>query len=309
MHPLAFRSLTFPALILSLLLLGRVSSSSGQELNVEVSVMHQQVRNAQTGIFKELEKAARDFLNNTQWTDVDYKPQERIDCNILLQVKERASAGRFKGSIQIQSGRSVYNSSYNTTVMNYNDKNFEFEYVPNTTLRFSKDRYRSELTSVLAFYAYMIIGMDYDTFEKKGGTPYYETAQTIVSNAQNSGISGWDPQKGNRNRYWLVENMLNEAYSPLRECLYIYHRKGLDRMYEEPKKARKSITKALTKLEALHQRRPGNIHLQLFFTAKANEIVKIYQKGDARMRKKISNLLQRIDPSNSSKYKGIANTR
>ena len=309
MHRLEPVILPFLAGLLSFLACIPPLASNAQELNAEVSVMHQQVRNAQTGIFKELEEDVRDFLNNTQWTDVKHKPRERIDCNILIQVNDRVSTGRFKARIQVQSARVVYNSSYNTTVLNYNDKNFEFEYVPNTTLRFSKDRYRSELTSVLAFYAYMIIAMDYDTFKMKGGTPYYEEAQTVVSNAQNSGISGWDPQKGNRNRYWLVENMLNEAYAPLRECLYRYHRKGLDRMYESPKKGRKDITKALTKLEALHQRRPGNLHLQIFFTAKVNEIVKIYQEGDGRTKNKISNLLQRIDPSNSSKYKEIGNTR
>jgi hypothetical protein len=294
-----------PIFIIALLLTVLVSVSQGQELNANVNVMAQQVRNAQGGIFEDLEKDVEDFLNNTEWTDVDYAPHERIDCNILIQVNNRKSAGSFSGKIQVQSGRMVYNSGYNTTVLNYNDRNFEFEYVPNTTLRFSLDRYRKELTSILAYYAYMIIGMDYDTFEKKGGSPYYEKARTIVSNAQNNGKSGWDAQQSKKNRYWLVDNMMNEAYRPLRECLYIYHRKGLDVMYEEPRKGREKITEALRKLEALHQRRPGNIHLQLFFTAKKNEIVKIYKEADGRTKNKMSNYLQRIDPANSSDYKEI----
>ncbi len=280
----------------------------GQELNAEVTVMSQQVRNAQGGIFQDLEKDVRNFLNQTEWTDQDYAPHERIDCNILIQVNSRVSTGTFKGRIQVQSGRVVYNSGYNTTVINHNDKKFKFDYVPNTTLRFSIDRYRTELTSVLAFYAYMIIGMDHDTFSMKGGTPYFEKARTIVSNAQTNGKSGWDPQNSKKNRYWLVENILNEAYSPLRECLYIYHRKGLDRMYEEPEKGRKKITEALMTLEDLHKRRPGNIHLQIFFTAKASEIVKIYQKADGKVKNRVSELLQRIDPSNSSKYKEITSS-
>ncbi|MFB6258765.1 MAG: DUF4835 family protein [Flavobacteriales bacterium] len=303
---------TFFAILFFTLLVGPIlllSRGRAQELNAEVTVMAKQVRNAQGGIFQDLEKDVRNFLNKTQWTDQKYAPHERIDCNILIQVKKRVSAGSFQGRIQIQSGRTVYNSEYNTTVLNYNDQSFKFEYVPNTTLRFSMDRYRSELTSVLAFYAYMIIGMDHDTFSLKGGTPYYEKAKTIVSNAQNPGKAGWDPQKKQKNRYWLVENLLSETYSPLRKCLYIYHRKGLDRMYEKPKKARKKVKEALMTLESLHQRRPGNFHLQLFFTAKANEIVKIYQKGDARMKKKVSDLLQRIDPSNTSKYKEITGGR
>lgn len=270
--------------------------------------MAQQVRNAQGGIFKDLEKDVRDFLNKTQWTDVDYAPHERIDCNILIQVNKRLSPGSFQGRIQVQSGRAVYNSAYNTTVLNYNDKNFRFEYVPNTTLRFSMDRYRTELTSVLAFYAYLIIAMDHDTFSMKGGTPYYEKARTIVNNAQNNGKKGWNPQKSQRNRYWLVDNLLNDAYAPLRECLYIYHRKGLDRMYESPKEGRKKITEGLMKLEKLHQRRPGNFHLQLFFTAKANEIVKIYKKADGKEKNKMANFLQRVDPSNTSKYKEITSS-
>lgn len=285
---------------------GRMEGLRAQELNAEVEIIHQQVQNAQSGIFDNLEEAVRDFLNTTQWTGMEYQPQERIDCNLLIQVEERVSAGKFRGKIQVQSGRVVYNSNYNSTVLNYNDRDLEFEFVPNTTLRFSIDRYRNELSSILAFYAFMIIGMDYDTFIEEGGTPYYEKAQSVVNNAQNQGGSGWDPQDSKNNRYWLAENMLNDAYEPLRKCLYTYHREGLDKMYDDPKEGRAKVVEGLKKLEDLYQRRPGNFHLQLFFTAKANEIVKIFQKGDARTRQEISTYLQRIDPSNSSKYKEIA---
>ncbi len=284
-------------------------TGKAQELNAEVSIRSQQVRNAQSGIFEQLEEAVRDFLNETQWTEQAYKPEERIDCNILIRIENRKSAGSFSGRIQVQSGRTIYNSSYNSTILNYNDKNFEFEYQPNTTLRFSIDRYRQELSSVLAYYAYMIIGMDYDTYKMKGGTPYYEKAQTIVNNAQNQGNSGWDPQQSQSNRYWLVDNLLNDTYEPLRECLYIYHRKGLDQMYDDPKKGRQKVKEALMGLDELHQRRPGNFHFQIFFTAKQSEIVKIFQEGDARMRNEVSSLLQRIDPSNSSKYEEISTGR
>ncbi len=279
---------------------------TAQELNCRVKVQAPQVQGTQyKQIFQSMQQDIRDFMNDRKWTDLQYEVEERIDCNLLITIRNAVSQTRFEGTIQVQSSRPVFNSNYNTTVLNYNDKNFTVDYLENATLRFTPEQFQSNLTSILAFYAYLIIGMDHDTFAPDGGDPFFQKAKNIVSNAQNAKEKGWQAQQSNTNRYWLIENALHEVFSPLRTCMYEYHRKGLDQMYEDQKKGRKNITEALEKLEGVYNKRPGSFNLQLFFTAKSDEIVKIYSEATPPEKSKIFNLLRRIDPSNISKYRQI----
>ncbi len=280
-----------------------------QELNCNVKVNADQVPNVNKRIFETLEKAIYEFMNNTKWTDDVFKPEERIECNILITVNSAINNSEFMATIQVQSTRPVYNTAYNSTILNYNDKNFQFKYVEFQPLEFSNTTFLSNLTAVLAFYAYYIIAMDYETFSLKGGTPYFQKAQNIVNLAQNTPEPGWKAfdAPDQNNRYWIVENMLNQYFEPIRFCLYKYHRLGLDIMAQDPEKARKEIFEALKLLEKVFDQRPGNFQLQMFFNAKSQEIINIFSKADPNQKQEVVQLLSKINPQNASKYREILN--
>jgi hypothetical protein len=247
-------------------------------------------------------------MNNTQWTKDKFKTEERINCNIQLQISKIPSQGVYEGAMQIQSSRTAFNSSYNTTVFNFQDENISFAYSRNSIISYAPNQYRDNLTSVLAFYAYFIIGMDYDSFGLKGGTPYFNEAQQIVSLAQSSGATGWKSnEQGKRNRYWLVDNVLHQLFEPLRECNYEYHRKGLDKLYENKDAARKAMYDALNKLNKVITTRPNSINVLNFVQAKTVELNNLYADSDVKDKNEIVNLLKKIDPANSSKYMEILN--
>ena len=245
-------------------------------------------------------------MNNTQWTKDKFTVEERINCNIQLQINEVPSSGTYSGSMQIQSSRPAFNSSYNTTIFNFQDEDITFSYSRNAALIYAPNQFRDNLTSTLAFYAYYIIGMDYDSFSLKGGTKYFTEAQQIVTNAQSSGASGWKSnEKSKRNRYWLVDNQLHELFSPLRECAYEYHRKGIDMLYDDKEKARTNIYDALNKLLKVVGTRPNSLNLLNFVQAKTNELKNLYEDAEIKDKNDVVSLLKRIDPANSSKYQEI----
>jgi hypothetical protein len=288
-----------PALLLLALIPSRIQA---QELQCEVSVIAPQVANVEASIFESLEEAIREFMNGRRWTNDDFLFEERIECTMQITVSEAVSPTSFKGNIQVQSSRPVYNTDYKTPMLLVIDGDFEFAWDGSSTIQFSPDQYRDNLSSVLAYYAYMIIGMDYDSMALEGGTPHYLKAQTIVANAQNSGRSGWKAGQSQQNRYWLVENMLSQTFRPVRNCLYSYHRKGWDMIYEDLERARLTMADALIEMRQTHRIRPSSYNLQLFFLAKSDEILQLFGPAPQPERTRLLPVLKQMDPGNISKY-------
>jgi len=298
-------------IILLGLLLVSVFRINAQELNCQVSIISDarlELTTVDQEMITELENTIYEFMNNTQWTKDKFTVEERINCNIQLQINEVPVTGTFSGSLQIQSSRPAFNSSYNTTVFNFQDDDIRFTYSRGAALLYAPNQYRDELSSVLAFYAYYIIGMDYDSFSSRGGTDYFTTAQEIVTNAQSSTATGWkSSDRGKNNRYWLVDNALHELFSPLRDCNYEYHRKGIDMLYEDKVAARSNIEAALSRLVKVTATRPSSLNVLNFIQAKTNELKSMYSDAEMKEKNEIVNLLKRIDPANSSKYQEILN--
>lgn len=288
---------------LSLLLFS--ADSIAQELKCRVQVTAPGVSNVDRRIFESLRTSITEFMNNRRWTKDKYSNDEKIECSLLLTIQNVTSLTRFSGSLQVQSNRAVYNSSYNSLMFNLLDEDISFEYLDNTQLEFSPDQYQSDLTSILAYYAYFILGVEYDSFELNGGTQYFSLAQQIVNLAQNAQISGWKAFESDRNRYWLVENMLHQTFRPLRKCMYYYHLHGLDKMYENPNQARVKIKQSLDDLKKIHQVKPLSYNLRVFFQAKAEEIVNIYSEAPPNEKTAAYQTLQVINPSNLSIYEAL----
>jgi len=277
-----------------------------QELNCQVSIITDarlEVTSVEKEIFDQLKQTIYDMMNTTQWTKDKFKVEERINCNLQLQINSIPSSGTYSGSLQVQSSRPAFNSSYNTTLFNFQDDDIQFSYSRNSVLVYAPNQFRDNLTSILAFYAYFIIGMDYDSFSLKGGTPYFNEAQQIVSNAQSSGAAGWKSNEaGKRNRFYLVDNILHQLFEPLRECNYEYHRKGIDKLYDDKIAGRKSIYEALNKLSKIVATRPNSINLLNFVQAKQVELKNLYADAEVKDKNDVVALLKRLDPANSSKY-------
>ena len=281
------------------------SSLYSQDLNARVQILSPQLQNSNQRVFTVLETSIRDFLNNRRWSGDALQAQERIDCNMVITISSWDGSGSFKAEAQIQSSRPVYGSSYYTTVLNISDKDFDFNYSEGQPLDFTDQNYTSNLSSLLAYYAYIITGLDYDTFSKFGGTPYFNKAQVVVNNAQNAPNSGWKAFEGLRNRFWLSENLTNKTYAPVREGLFEYHREGLDVMSSNQQKGEKAIQNVLPKLQKIDKQKQGSMLPQLFFTAKADELVKILSNSSPQERLRAYNLLVEIDPANISKYDAL----
>ncbi|MDE0979961.1 MAG: DUF4835 family protein [Flavobacteriales bacterium] len=276
-----------------------------QELNCRVQVIAPQIANVEGAIFESLEEAIQEFVNGRRWSEDEFMFEERIECNMQITISKAPSATSFSGSIQVQSSRPVFNSDYNSSMLLVNDGAFEITWDGSSTIQFSPDQYRDNLSSILAYYAYMILGMDYDSMVLDGGTPYYLKAQTIVANAQNAGPSGWKASQGQQNRYWLVENMLSQTFRPVRNCLYYYHRMGLDRLYDDLERGRLTMADALIEMRQTHRIRPSSYNLQLFFLAKSDEILKIFGPAPDAEKTRLLPVLKQMDPGNISKYDSI----
>ncbi|CAN5645794.1 DUF4835 family protein [soil metagenome] len=280
--------------------------SSAQELNCQVSVLTPQIQESNKTIFETLQSQIRDFMNNRKWTGDTYDNAERIECSMIINVTERVSTEDFKATIQIQSRRPVFKTSYNSPMINHQDNDFNFHYVQDQVLDFDENSISANLTATLAYYAYIIIGLDNDSYSADGGTPYFLKAQTIVNNAQSIRERGWKAFESQRNRYWLVENLLNVQFRPMRNCLYKYHRLGFDKMNDNVNESRITILEALKPLRNVYNDRPNSFFMQFFFNAKADELVSLYQMGTADEKTQVTQLLSTIDPGNISKYNTIA---
>lgn len=290
--------------ILVLLVAGALRA---QELNCRVTVNStpaaQQVIDKR--IFQSLQKQVYEFMNNTQWTTDQFKRDEKIDCNILINITKVNPPDEFEATITIQSERPIYNSSYKSVLMNYQDNDFTFRYLEFQQFLFSENSYISNLTSVLAYYANVILAMDYDSYSPKGGTVYWQKAQSIVQFAQNASEKGWRSSEGFKNRYWLVENILNPLFEPMRDVTYIYHRKGLDIMYDQLDNGRTEILNCLDLLLKVHKARPASFNMQVFFNAKTNELINIFGQALPADKNKAVNILNQIDATNQNKYAKI----
>lgn len=293
--------------LLPFFLLIFIGNSSAQELNCQVQVLAPQIQGTnEKRIFENLQKAIFEFMNNTKWTNDIFQTDERIFCNLNINITEKVSTDQYKATLSVISQRPIYKSSYpQCNLINYVDADFQFTYIEFQPLDFSINNHLSNLTSVLAYYSYVIIALDYDSYSLNGGTPYWQKAQTIVSNAQNAPEKGWKSAENTKNRYWMVDNMLHPIFAPLREAMYKYHRLGFDIMYNDVAGGRAIVMDALLSLEKIHDQRALSWPLQLFFNAKKDEVIKLFSGGLVEEKSKIVPVLQRIDPGNGINYQKI----
>ncbi len=273
-----------------------------QELNCQVSINSQQVQISDKTKFQTLQKSIYEFMNSRQWTNRKFEIQERIECSIYITFSKNTSGDYYSGDIQVQSSRPVYHSSYNSVMLNIRDNDFDFTWVEHDPLDFQINSFTNNLTSVLAYYAYIIIGTDFDSYSLNGGTAYFNDAQTIVNNAQSARESGWKSFESQKNRYWYTENLLNSSYSSFREFVYEYHRKGLDIMYDNASKARVAILNSLKLLQKVHRNRPGLYIMNTFVDAKRKEFIGIFSEGQPNERAQAKTILSEIDPSHTGDY-------
>lgn len=274
-----------------------------QDLNARVQVLSPKIQTTNKRIFQVLETAMKDFLNGRKWSADEIAPAEKIDCNFVLNITSWDGNSTFSGELQVQSSRPVYNSSYTSTLFSINDKDVDFTYTEGQTIDFNAQNFQSNLSSIMAYYAYTILGFDYDSFSRYGGTPYFANAQTVVVNAQSSGYNGWKAfDSNNFNRYWLSENLVNKTYIPLRSFYYDYHRKGLDLMVDNAEMARRNIDAVLPVLTQLDRLRLGATLPTLFFSAKSDELVGVFSGAPPTEKLAAYNLLMKADPANGPKY-------
>lgn len=264
--------------LLTLVFFVCLSLSYAQELNCTVIVNSDQVNQTNKQIFRTLEKSLNDYVNKTQWTSANFDTNQRIECSMMVTITQYDNSA-FSGTIQIQSNRPVFNSNYQSPVFNYQDKQFSFKYVEFAPLYFNPNVFESNLTAVISYYVYIILGIDADTFSKEGGTPYFEQAQSIVNLSQSSGFSGWKQTDGNRTRWELADNLLSNTFKEYRLALYNYHRQGMDVLVSDPLGAKENILNSITLLEKLNNTRPNSFVLQAFFDAKSEEIANVFSGG------------------------------
>ncbi len=278
---------------------------NSQELNCTVTINYDKVTNANVQIFKSLERALNEFVNNNKWTEVDYKANEKINCSMFITINSY-EGNTFDTSIQVQSSRTIFNSSYSSPVVNINDKDFVFNYVEFENLSYNPNSFDSNLMSVLAFYCNYIIGMDSETFAANGGEPYFEIAQDIIGLAAPTQIKGWNQSESNRqNRYFLINDILSPTFKAFRQAMYTYHFDGLDSMEKDAMKAKEIIKTSLATLNEVHSTRPNAYMTRTFFDAKSDEIVSIFSGGPSMPSADLVDMLNRMSPTNSSKWTKI----
>jgi hypothetical protein len=283
--------------------------SDAQDINCNVTVTTPQVQQTDKTIFTTMQKAINEFVKNRKWTPYNFKPEERIECNMQINITERISVNEFKGTIQMQARRPVYKTAYNTVLLNYIDKDFQFKYEETQPLQFDESTNLSDLTSMLAFYINVILGINFDTFSQNGGTQFYTVAQTIVNNAQNSPEPGWKSFESMKNRYWLIENLTNPNYQSFRDALYKYYRLGLDVMYDNIQKGRQEVLESFESLKKVNNEKPGLFLMNIYMFGKVDEIVKLFSEAPQNEREIAVKSLGEFDPANSSKYSAILNNK
>lgn len=275
-----------------------------QELNCQVSVNSQQIA-GDNRRFTTLQTAIYEFMNNRQWTTRKFKPEERIECSVFITFDKNSTGEFYSGTVQIQSRRPIFNSAYNSPMLNIKDVNFSFNWVEYDPLNFDINSFSNNLTSVLAFYAYLIIGTDFDSYSLRGGTDYFNNAQTILNNSQNTNYMGWKSMEDDKNRYWIMENILNSRYQDYRNFTYKYHRLGLDVMYDNLSKGRVEALSDLTLLQKLNRIKIGLVSLNSLMDAKRDEFIGLFAGAQPNEKVQAVSILSEIDPANAGKYQKI----
>jgi len=288
-------------------------ASGAQELRCNVQITSQQVQGTNRQVFQTLQGAINEFVNGRAWSVYKFSNTERIECSMLFNIQEMIGSDQFKGTLQIQVRRPIFNSSYNTVLLNLVDNDLDFTYVEFQPLEFSETSHLSNLTSILAYYANIILGLDFDSFGLRSGTEFFVKSEKIMINAQNAPERGWraGESTSRRNRYWFINNILNEEYSPVREFIYNYHRTGLDIMYDKLAEGRTVAAESIRFLQDVQQRRPDPFmyFLQVILDAKSDEFVSVFLQSPDDEKRRVISILNQIDPTHSDKYRGIQSTQ
>ncbi|HVW62478.1 MAG TPA: DUF4835 family protein [Puia sp.] len=298
-------------LLLILVWMAVLPGLQAQELNAKITVLANRVPNSvDHKIFQTLQSSLYNFLNNRKWSNETFQTSEKITCNFLLNISSAGDNNTFQASLTVQAGRPVYNSSYQSPLINFNDEAFTFRYVEYQPLDFNENRvqgsepYAANLTAEFAYYVYIILGLNFDSYALRGGDPYFQKALNIVNNAPDSrDISGWKPFDGVRNRYWLIENLTNSKYTLIHDAYYSYYRSGLDQMYDKDAEGRTAILNTLNMLNNINTETPNTMVMQFFFQGKSGELSKIFQKSPPDEKSRALDLLTKLDISNINKYK------
>ena len=279
-------------------------TSFGQELNCNVVVNATQTGDENLQIFKTLENQISDFINNTNWSKNSYASKQRINCSMVINISNYDN-NIFQGTIQIQSSRPIFNSSYESTVYNYIDKDFSFEYQEFQNFIFNPNQFESNLISVLSFHVYIILGIDSDTFELNSGKRHYQQARSILDYSSSTNYLGWNAKDGRQNRYYLIDNILSPTFKEFSNVLYNYHLNGLDKMYDDTKKSKLNISKSIISLERMNSRKPNSYIMKVFFDTKADEIQDIFSDGPSVEITNLSSTLSKLAPMHSNKWRKI----
>jgi hypothetical protein len=285
--------------------------SDAQELQAKVTVLANRVpTTVDKKIFQTLQTQLTNFLNTRKWTNDAFQASEKIECNFLLNIERVVETNVYKAAMTVQAARPVYNSSYTTALINFQDADVTFRYVEFQPVEFNENRvqgsdpHASNITAVFAYYAYIILGLDYASFGPKGGDLYFQKAQNIVNNApEGRNIDGWKAFDGLRNRYWLMENLMNNRYNMFHDVIYTYYRQGLDNMYSNESGAREQIIQALSQLQTVNQDNPNSMIVQLFMQGKSQELIRIFKKAPMQEKVRVLEVLQKLDVANASNYK------
>ena len=277
-----------------------------QELNCNVQINSDQIIGSNKAVFNTLQKSISEFVNNRRWTELTYANAERIECSMTIIVK-KLEGDNFTTEIQIQSRRPVYNTSYSTTLFNFKDNEFDFEYKEFDQLELNANTITSNLTAVLAYYSYLIIGYDMDSYTRFGGTPYFQSAESIVNAAQSLSYKGWKAFENTKNRYALTNNLMDEAFKKFRSFFYDYHRLGLDEMSINAVNGRAKIAEGIPLVREANRARPSAIVIASFMDAKSDELINIFKKSTEKEKKEVVQVLTDINPTQTSRYESILN--
>lgn len=279
-----------------------------QEFNLTLSVNAPTVQTSDATIFNSLEGTINEFFANTRWTEDYYEPQERINLNIQFTITEESDQRDYKAEMTILASRPVYNSEYESVLLNHIDRDVRFSYISNQPVQYNEGNFNDNLTSILSFYAYVILGMDGDSFSPMGGEEHFRVAEEILNlvpqNVANS-VKGWRSTDNNRNRYWLIENMLTPRTKPMRQASYDYHRLGLDKMHKDPNIARVFMVESLTKIQEVDRSYPNSMIIQLFSNSKKGELLSIFKDAPPTERQKVAEIMVRLDATNARTYQPL----
>jgi len=272
------------------------------ELNCTVTIDAESIESSEKkDVMDQLKAAILEFMNNRRWTTDEFKPEERINCNIIITLTGVSGQSLYEATAMITSTRPLYNTNKETMILKFLDRKFNFEYVEGSAIYYAENTFNGNLTAMLSYYAYLILAMDYDSFGKMGGTKYYEKARDIANIAQSSQAVGWDQLETN-GRYSLIQNLTNTQFAPFREGLYIYHRLAMDKFLTDSEQSRKEIVTVLDKIKTVYNLNPTSVVIKNFFNAKAEELINIYSRATPEMRQQVVNLLRQMDPLNADKY-------